>query len=160
MLSIAIKIFTALVLQDTWWMLVSVSLITGVHGVLMLISLLLKRPLLLWVVENVLANAPAASGNPLLRQMLDTAPRSSWTVITAVWGLALILECGVNVLLASTLSVELFLVISPIVRYALLGGVLLGTLLVAWRRRSRKQKAHQETPNQLPQEPTHPTIPR
>lgn len=160
LLTIALKIFMALVLQDTRWMLVSVSLITGTHGLLMLASLLSKRPLLLWVVESVLANAPEASDQQPLRRLLQAAPRSSWTVVTAVLGVALLLECGVNILLASTLSVELFLVISPVVRYSLLGGALIGMLLFAWMRRSRKQKALEETSSQLPHETTHPSASR
>jgi intracellular septation protein A len=158
LLTIAIKILMALVFNDTRWMLVSVSLITGVHGVLMLASLLTPRPLLLWLVENTLSGTPA--GRPLLQRLLNEAPRLSWVWVTAAWGLALLLECGVNVMLVLTLSVDLFLVISPLVRYGLLGGVLLGTLLFGWIRRRRKQKKLEASASQLAHEVTQTPISR
>jgi intracellular septation protein A len=158
LLTIALKIFLALALNNTRWMLVSVSLITGAHGVLLLASLLTPRPLLLWLVENTLSRNPA--GQQQLRRLLDEAPRSAWVWVTAVWGVALLVECGVNSMLAMTLSVELFLVVSPVVRYGLLGGVLLGTLLFGWIRRRRKQKLLEATSSQLPQEVMHPPLSR
>src|SRR5947207_13020007 len=45
LVTIAVKIFTALVFHDTRWMLARVSLITGVHGLPMLVSLFFRRPL-------------------------------------------------------------------------------------------------------------------
>jgi hypothetical protein len=60
------------------------------------------------------------------------------TIVTAVWGIGLLLECGVQVLLALTLTVEQVLLISPIVRYGVLAILLLWAILLARRRRSRR----------------------
>ncbi len=144
LLTIAVKIVSALAFKTSWWLLVSGSLIAGVHGGLCLASLFTSRPLLLWMVEGMMAQTPAASRFQWLRRWLETTPRFSFAVVTAVWGVALLLDAVLNVLLASTLSIEQFMLISPLVHYGLLGGVLLGTLLIAWRRRSRKEKEREE----------------
>lgn len=140
LLTIALKIFIALVLKESRLLLVSGSLITGVHGVLCLVSLLTPRPLLLWFIEGMLAKAPATSGRQYIQHLLAEVPRSVFTILTAVWGIILLLEVVVNSLLVFTLTIEQFMVISPIVRYGLLGGMLPGTLLFARIRRARSKK--------------------
>jgi intracellular septation protein A len=140
LLTIALKILIALISRDPRLLLLSGSLITGVHGVIFLASLFTTRPLLLWIVESVVAKVPTDPDQQLLRRWLESVPRSSFAVITAVWGVALLLDAVLNALLASTLAIEQFMLISPIARYSLLGGTVLGTLLVVWIRRSRKWK--------------------
>jgi intracellular septation protein A len=158
LLTIGLKIFIALVFNDTRWMLLSVSLIIGVHGVLLLVSLLTPRPLLQWLVENTLSRTP--SNQQLLQRLLEEIPRSSWVGITIIWGCALLLECGINSLLVMTLPVEQFLIVSPVVRYSLLGGVLLITLLFAWIRRRRRQKTLSMSSSQLSRDVIQPPVSR
>jgi intracellular septation protein A len=158
LLTIGLEIFMALVLNDTRWVLLSASLIIGVHGALLLVSLLTPRPLLLWLIENMLPRT--SSNQQLLRRLLAEIPRSSWARVTAIWGCALLLECGVNSVLAMTLPVEQFLVVSSIVRYGLLGGTLLGTLLFAWIRRKNRQKVLQMSSSQVSQDVVHPPVSR
>ncbi|GHO95093.1 hypothetical protein KSF_051410 [Reticulibacter mediterranei] len=156
LLTIGLKIFIALVFNDARWVLLSVSLIIGVHGVLLLVSLLTPRPLLLWLIENTLSRTPSNQQQP--RHLLTEIPRSSWVTVTLIWGSALLLECGINSVLVVTLPVEQFLVVSPIVRYSLLGGILLGTLLFAWIRRRHQQKALRIPANQFSHEVNHPPV--
>jgi hypothetical protein len=158
LLTIGLKIFIVLIFNDTRLMLLSDSLIIGVHGILLLGSLLTPRPLFLWLVENTLSRTSA--NQQLLRRLLEGIPRSSWVGVTIIWGSALLLECGINSVLAVTLPVEQFLVVSPVVRYSLLGGVLLLTLLFAWIRRRRKQKALSMPASQASHDVIHPPVSR
>ncbi|GHO85699.1 VC0807 family protein [Dictyobacter formicarum] len=121
LIAITLKILIALVLKDARLVLVSDSLITAVYGVLMLASLLTGSPLIMRLIGSVLANAAPAQSQQLMQRWQESGTRSFFTVITAVVGIGLLLECAVRVLLALTVSIEQFLVISPLVRYGFLG---------------------------------------
>jgi hypothetical protein len=137
-----------LVLKDARLVLVSDSLISAVYGILLLASLLTPTPLLMRLIESILATTPSAQSQQLVKHWQDAGTRSLLSVITAVWGVGLLLECVVRVTLALTLSIEQFLVISPIVRYAFLGVLLLWAFLFARIRRARRHQPPEETVRQ------------
>jgi len=154
-LTITLKILIALLLKDARLVLVSDSLITAIYGILLLVSFLTDVPLLMRFIESTLGNAPSAQSQPFLQRWRETGAGSLLTIITAIWGLGLLLECGVQVILAFTLTVEQFLVIHPIVHYSFLGVLLLWAFLFARIRRSRKHKVREGAPNEPANEPTY-----
>jgi hypothetical protein len=154
LLTVALKILLALALKDTRVVLVSDSLITAVYGVLLLASLRTSSPLLMRLIESVLDDAPSTQSQPLLPRESRPGARSLLTIITAVWGIGLLLECGVRVILALTLTVEQVLLISPIVRYGVLATLLLWAIFFARRRRSRRSSTPEGVSSKLEDEPT------
>lgn len=140
LLAIALKILIALVLKDVRLVLVSDSLITAAYGVLMLASLLTASPLIMRLIQSVLANTATAQSQQLMLRWQEPGTRLFFAVITFVWGTGLLLECVARVALALTLPIEQFLVISPIVRYGFLGVLVLWAFLFTRIRRQRQQK--------------------
>lgn len=153
LLTIALKIFIALVFQESRLILVGDSLITGVIGFLMLISLFSAKPLLLRVSESVLTNTPSAQNQQMKQRLQEASVRSRFTLITIVWGIGLLFECGVRLALALTLSTGQFLVISPIVRYSFLGILVIWLFLFMGLQRRRQRKNAERAPQQT-YEPT------
>jgi hypothetical protein len=154
LLTVALKTLLALVLKDTRLILVSDSLITAVYGILLLASLRTSSPLLMRLIESVLVNAPSTQSQPFQQRASQPGTRSVLTIVTAVWGIGLLLECGVQVLLALTLTVEQVLLISPIVRYGVLAILLLWAIFFARRRRSRRSSTPEGVSSKLEDEPT------
>ncbi len=158
LLTIALKIFSALVFKDSRLVLVGDSLITGVFGALMLASLVTRTPLALRLLRSILANASSAQSQQLTWHRQEGDTRSFFTIVTVVVGSGLLLEFAVRLFLAFTLPVEQFLVISPIVRYGFLGLILLCLLLSVRQRRRRQKQKLERSPQQQAQEASHTPI--
>jgi uncharacterized membrane protein len=120
-------------------LLISDSLITGVNGIILLVSLLLGKPLLLLIARNMLANTPSPQSEQQTQQWQETQYRSFFTLLTAVVGMGLLIEFVTRLILVYTLSTAQFLLVSPIVHYGLLGGLLLWIVLFVRRRRQSQQ---------------------
>ncbi|GHO72089.1 hypothetical protein KSC_109810 [Ktedonobacter sp. SOSP1-52] len=159
-LAIALKILIALVLKNVRLVLVSDSLITAIYGVLMLASLLTASPLIMRLIQSVLANATPGQDQQLMLRWQEPGTRLFFAAITAVWGIGLLLECVVRVALALTLPIEQFLVISPIVRYCFLSVLVLWAILFARIRRQRQQKQRERVTKPQMHETPLPSVPR
>jgi hypothetical protein len=116
LLTVALKILLALVLRDARVILISDSLITATFGILLLVSLLTASPLLMRLAESVLATTLSARNVQLIQRWREPDMHRFFTIITAVWGIGLLLECGVQVMLVLTLTTQQVLLLSPIVR--------------------------------------------
>jgi len=158
LLAIAIKVISGLVLQDTRFVLISSSLVTGAYGVIMLASLLSPAPLILTLFMNALAGNDPAQGEQFTKRWLGDGFRSFFALITALWGAGLLIELVVRLILTFNLTVEQFLVIGPIVQYSFLGVLLLMTILCARIRRSRRRKSPERLSQQPVQETSHTSV--
>jgi hypothetical protein len=100
------------------------SIITGVFGVICLASLLASRPMMFY-----LGRTFATGGDPQrvaeFNEVWDlpTVPRR-FRVVTAVWGVGLVGEAVFRTVLALSIPTQTFLVISQIVNWTVLGGLL------------------------------------
>jgi hypothetical protein len=99
------------------------SVLTGSIGLVLLVSAVVRRPLLQHVLQAVRQNA---------------LERSKVTMITAVAGCMFLVEAAVNMGLALTVSTGAFLITSRLVKWALL---ISAALLLKWWMRTRS--AHQ-----------------
>jgi hypothetical protein len=122
---IAIGLFGAVVMNgDATLLKVRDGLITGVFGLVCLFSLLRARPVMFY-----LGRAFATEGNPSARadfeQMwqLPTVARR-FRFITALWGVCLVVEAVGRTILAISVSTTLFLVVSPILNWGVIGVLL------------------------------------
>jgi len=112
-------------------LLVRESLITGAVGFVFLGSLLFKRPLIFHLA---------------LRFMKIDGFADNWSIayfrlvmrlMTLVWGLMLVLEAVVRVILVFQLTTSQFLVLSNFVMYGFIGAALLWTIV--YRRKSSRR---------------------
>jgi intracellular septation protein A len=153
LLTVALKILLALVLKDTRLILVGDSLITAVFGIALLASLLTASPFLIRLVESVLATTSSEKTPQLIQRWQQPDMRRFFTIITVVWGIGLLLECGIQVLLVFTLTVEQVLLLSPIVRYGVWAILFLWAVLFRWMSRSRKHPTRESIPSGPADEP-------
>ena len=100
------------------------SVITGVFGLVCLISLAAPRPAMFYM-----GRLFATGGDPArmaeFNELWDlpTVARR-FRVVTAVWGVGLLGEAAFRTVLALSIPTETFLVVSQIVNWAVLGGLL------------------------------------
>ncbi len=148
LLTIALNIFSGLVFKDARLQLLSSSLPEACIGLLTLASLLTPKPLLTRLTEYLRAGASpeqrerfkGPSGFKERRGM-----RSFFKLLTAIWGVGLLLEFALHALLIYTLTIEQMMLIGPILSYGFLGGlILLTTLLFKRLRRNTSQKMLEE----------------
>lgn len=154
LLTVVLKLLLALIFNDTRLILVGDSLITAIFGILLLTSLLTASPLLMRLMESVLATTSSAQSQQLVRRWQQPDMRRFFTIITAAWGVGLLLECGIQVLLAFTLTTQQVLLLSPLVRYGMWALLLLGAVLFRWISRSRRHMTREDIPGSPIDEPT------
>jgi hypothetical protein len=100
------------------------SMITGVFGLICLLSLPAPRPAMFYM-----GRAFATGGDPEkvaeFNELwnLPTVPRR-FRFVTAVWGVGLVGEAALRTVLALTISTETFLVMAQVINWGVIGGLL------------------------------------
>jgi uncharacterized membrane protein len=116
-LGIVLGIVAVLIGGDERFILLRESYITGIMGMLFLASLFFSRPLIYYFAEKFMGRDSA------LNEKWTKAPRvrRAFRLITLVWGISLLLESCIKVVLVYSLTISSFLIISPIVAYGIIG---------------------------------------
>ena len=99
-------------------LLVRESLITGIFGLVFLGSLWFPRPLMFYIVQATVAKQGIAEDQFAAKWSVPGF-RQTFYVMTVAWGVGLIAQMVLQIILAFTLSIEQDLVVSPIVGYGL-----------------------------------------
>jgi hypothetical protein len=110
------------------------SLVSGAIGVVFLLSLPMRRPLLFYLARATVARemaGGAAHFEVLWRERPGLA--SSMRLMALVWGAGLTCETALRAWMALTWPIERFLVVSPFIGYGIYGGLTLWTL---WYRKT------------------------
>jgi hypothetical protein len=115
------------------------KLVTVLIGLVFLGSAAIGRPLIYQLARatlmrrqsSELAEFESLRDNPYFRR--------SMMVMTLVWGFGLVFEAAISVVLVFKLSIHDYLLISPIVGYAAMGGLSLWTFLYIRRQRRKGQ---------------------
>jgi hypothetical protein len=103
------------------------SAFTGVFGLLFLGSLLTARPLIYRLSRDMTGTDPAArAASEALWER--PAARHTFRMITAVWGIGLLIEAGVRVFAALTLPIASATALSPVISVVTIGGILMWTV--------------------------------
>lgn len=147
LMTIVIKLVSGLVFKDPHGLLLGDSLMTGVYGILMLGSLMVRKPLLLSLARSALASAPAGQKEEIERRWLE-AGHPYFTFLTALWGTGLLLALVASVVLIYTLAVSQYMLIGPIIQYSAFGALLLGTQILSRIRRYRKARQAEQAQGQ------------
>ncbi|WP_097460600.1 VC0807 family protein [Mangrovitalea sediminis] len=120
-------------------LLVRESLVTGLVGVVFLVSLVLPRPIIFYLArEMTTGDVPEAVATWDRRWQDLSWFRAGMRVMTLMWGAGMVVEAAVRVDMAETLPIQHFLAISPFVQYGITGALVLWTL---WYRKRMKQRA-------------------
>ncbi|HEY0752521.1 MAG TPA: VC0807 family protein [Ktedonobacteraceae bacterium] len=140
LLAIALNLVSALLFKDARLLLVSNSLMPGVYGAIMLISVLRGKPILLTLIRSTLAGAPPAERAQLEKRWLANSS-SSFSFVTTLWGVGLLAVPVISITLIYTLTVQQYAPIGPIIQYAMFGTLLLISHISSLIRRVRKNRA-------------------
>jgi uncharacterized membrane protein (DUF485 family) len=144
---IAIGVVTSLISGNVMFVLIKESFITGTVGLLFLSSLLWRRPIIFYLARQFAAGDDPERlawwngmwERPRFRTIMRT--------MTVVWGVGYVLEAGIRVVFALTLTPGTVVIVSPIMA--------IGTtiLLIIWTRRyvrAAQERAMREAGLQAP----------
>jgi hypothetical protein len=111
------------------------SLMSGVFGIVMLLSLFSRQPLLYYIARHFVVGPILTLADTFHHKA--TAPwfRSFLRLLTLVWGLLTTGDALINAYLATSLPIPTYLLVTPIVRYGIMGSALVWTLVHAYRGR-------------------------
>ena len=115
------------------------SLVSGAVGVVFLLSLPMRRPLIFYLTRATVARemeGGAAHFEALWRERPALA--TSMRLMTLVWGIGLTAETALRSWMSLTWPIERFLVVSPFIGYGIYGGLALWTL---WYRKTLSNRA-------------------
>ncbi|HEX5267271.1 MAG TPA: VC0807 family protein, partial [Acidimicrobiales bacterium] len=130
---------------DAFVLKVRDSAFTALFGVACLISLTWRRPIMFFI-----GRALSAGNDPTKQRAYDelyempTAPRT-FAIITACWGVGLMVEAGLRVVLAVALPTGAFLAASPILAGVVFGGLFAFTIWFSKRARRLGEELLQDT---------------
>jgi hypothetical protein len=114
------------------------SLVSGAVGVVFLLSLPMRRPLIFFLARATVARemeGGAARFEALWRER--PALVSAMRLMTLVWGIGLTGETALRAWMALTWPIERFLVVSPLIGYGIYGALTLWTL---WYRKTLRNR--------------------
>ncbi|APB72378.1 hypothetical protein PPYC1_19245 [Paenibacillus polymyxa] len=116
-LGLILGVVAVLLGGDERFILLRESYVTGIMGVVFLGSLLFGRPLIYYFAERFTGH------NPQMNDKWEKLPRYrfNFRLITAVWGLSLLLEAFIKVVLVYLLSIPTFLAVSSFFTYVIIG---------------------------------------
>ncbi|PHG66549.1 VC0807 family protein [Bacillus toyonensis] len=118
--SLALSIITVQIGGDEKFILLRESYITGIIGVVFLISLLFSKPLIFYLAKKFSVNSQWNT--------MSTAKKQTFRILTGVWGGMLILETLIKIILVYQLPVTTFLIVTPLLTYGLIGITILWTV--------------------------------
>lgn len=108
------------------FLLLRESFITGITGLVFLVSLLFKKPLIYYFAQRF-SGSDKADKSVWEKRWEIPYFRYGMKLMTFVWGIGLVLEAVIKTILVYTLSVSTFLLVSSFVSYGIFG------LLILWQ---------------------------
>ncbi|MEU8526868.1 MULTISPECIES: VC0807 family protein [Streptomyces] len=115
-------------------LLIKDSGVTGLFGLLCLVTLFARRPLMFYFGRKFATDGTPASTAWWNGMWQFDGFRSTMRTMTVVWGVAYIAEALVRIGLAFVLSTSTMVIVSPIMIYGVLGGLALWTAWFSKRR--------------------------
>lgn len=142
---LVLSLGASLVSGNARFILIKESFLTGLFGLVFLSSFLLRRPLMFYFGRQF-----ATGGDPHRIARWEglwryESFRHGNRVMTAVWGIGFVLEAAARVALVFALSVSAFMVVSQVMVYAVLFG-LIGWTISYSRAAAREGRGMAEAP--------------
>ena len=115
------------------------KLVTAVIGLIFIGSVMVRRPLIYELARANMLRKSKAEAARFEALRVHAGFRRTVTIMTLGVGVGLIADAGVSVLLVFTLSIRDYLIVGPVVGYALLGGLVLWVFWYGRRARRRSE---------------------
>ena len=128
-----------LITGDPRAMLAKDSVVTGAAGMVFLGSCLIRRPLMYTLIRRVLPEPRRAEAAE--RRRTEPGYRRTLTLMSAVWGVILLTEAVVRVVLVYSLPVDVMFGLSHAIQFAALGLAVVWTFLYGGRLKRRASPA-------------------
>ncbi len=139
LVGIAAKVVSALLFNNARVVLISDSLLTGVYGLLLLGSVLIGKPVTVTLVTNMYATSPEQREQ--MKQRLQASETHRHVLIlTAMWGVGLLLLLAISVLLTYTLPIATVVLVRPAIDYGMIAALIAGTVAYGYVLRVRKRR--------------------
>lgn len=113
------------------------KLVTGVIGFAFLVSALIGKPLIYELARASMRRKSEAEAREFEALQVYAGFRRTMTVMTLVWGLGLLADVAVGVVLVFVLSIREYLLVNPILGYGTMGGLSLWSFLYGRRAKRR-----------------------
>jgi len=117
------------------------KLVTAIIGLVFLVSAAIGRPLIYQLARANMRRKSQREAEEFEKLREHQRFRRSMTVMTLVWGLGLVAEAAVGCLLVVSISVQRFLLISPILGYGTMGCLALWNFWYVKRLKRRGEAA-------------------
>jgi hypothetical protein len=111
------------------------SFLSAAFGLIMLLSLLCPQPLVYYLTGHFVAGHVPARKKEFRLKGASPWFRNFMRLLTVVWGMVTLADALLNVYLAFNVSITTFLIVSPIVRYGIVGCAFAWTVVHAQRGR-------------------------
>ncbi|MEU7602795.1 VC0807 family protein [Streptomyces sp. NPDC041003] len=121
-------------------LLVKDSAVTGLFGLLCLSTLLAPRPLMFYFGRKFATDGTPESTAWWNGLWQYEGFRTTMTRMTLVWGVAYVIEAGVRIALAYTLSTKTMVTLSPVMIYGVLGALGVWTALYGKRSQAEGER--------------------
>ena len=144
-IAITVGLVAGLVLHDARLLLVKDSVVTGVLGVVFLLSLPARRPMIFVLQRRLLTRAGTTES--FEQTWADPRVRVRSRRMTALWGVTLIVEAAARVALYFVVSPGNLLIISPLLATVMFGPLALWTVLRRPKPRHTDQNATTPVPS-------------
>jgi hypothetical protein len=136
---IVVGVATSAISGDTRFILIKESMLTGVFGIVCLVSLLFRRPLMFYFGRQFASAGDPSRAAAFERLWQYPQFRAINRNMTLVWGIGYLCEAGVRIALSFALPIPVFLIVSPVLSIGVTIGLISWTL--AYARRSARRGA-------------------
>ncbi len=143
-LGILITVVAAFITGDQKIFLIRESILTAAFGVACLASLLFPRPLMFYFGRQFVSGGDPAKAAFYSSLWQYPQFRFSNFLITLVWGIGLLIEFALRVILVYTLPVAQVIALSPLLFNAITIGLILWTIAYGNRARSKRGQLSQD----------------
>ena len=116
------------------------KLVTGVIGLAFVGSALIGKPLVFELARATMRRRSESEAQEFEALQVHAGFRRTMTVMTWVWGLGLIADVAVGVMLVFTLSIREYLIVNPILGYGTMGALSLWSFLYGQRAKRRGEE--------------------
>jgi uncharacterized membrane protein len=149
-LGILITVVAAFITGDQKIFLIRESVLTAALGVVFLVSLLFPKPLMFYFGKQFFSGGDPAKAAFYSSLWQSPKFRSFNYLITLVWGIGLLIEFTLRVIMVYTLPVAQVIALSPIVFNAITIGLILWTVAYGNRARRKRQQQSQDQAAEVP----------
>lgn len=113
------------------------KLVTGIIGLAFLGSAIIGKPLIYELARGSMRRKSESEAQEFESYKANAGFRRTMMVMTVVWGLGLLADVAVGVVLVFTLSIREYLLVNPILSYGTMGALSLWTFLYGRRAKRR-----------------------